>query len=202
MKSDKNGVGHPVFKPLFGRTFTDYQHLVRDIAAPEFVDRVGKDIESLFHNQPAKKADHRYIIGDTQRLAPLQVAAVGIEYFAIDATRPDADIIVHPLAPQHLGHRFRWRHQRIAAAVETTQYRFNHRFQKGEIIIAGISLETGVHRCQHRDILATGPGYHLVPDPVGARYLHDIGVEPLKILAHITGDAGWEAIFAAPGKGD
>ena len=185
---------------MLGRAFADHQHLVRYLAPFQFVDRIGKDIETLFHHQPTQKADDRFVIGDAQRLAPLQIAATGVENLAIHAARPDADIIVHPLVAEHLGHRFRRCHQSIAAAVQAPQYRFDNRLQKGQIVIAGVGFKPRMHRGQHRNILAARPRYHLVSDPVRAGYLHDIGIEALEIPAHIAGDTGREAIFTASGK--
>ena len=44
--------------------------LVVDPLAAQLVDRVGKDIEALFHHQPAVEADQHFVIADPQAAAP------------------------------------------------------------------------------------------------------------------------------------
>ena len=124
----------------------------------------------------------------------------GIEYLAVNPARPDADVIVHPLVAQHLRHRFGRSHQSVATPIETSQDRLDHRLQKGEIIIARIGFEPRVHGCQNRYLVFARPRHHLVADTVRTGNLHDIGIEPLEILADIAGKARREAIFTTTGK--
>jgi hypothetical protein len=45
----------------------------------QLVDRVGKDVQALFHDQPAENADHHVIVGQAQRAAPFQATALGVK---------------------------------------------------------------------------------------------------------------------------
>src|SRR3546814_10330247 len=63
------------------------------------------------------------------------LASSGMEYLLIDAARPDADIIAHPLFTQHLRHALGRGDDGVETAIETTQQGFDHRLQKSEPII-------------------------------------------------------------------
>ena len=90
--------------------FADDQHAVLEPALGEGVDRVGKDVEALFHHDPAEEGDDHLVVGDAERAAPRHVAALGIELLAVDAARPDRDVAVHALRAKDRGGRFRRRH--------------------------------------------------------------------------------------------
>src|SRR3546814_6501118 len=79
---------------------------VRNAAAAQRVDRVGEDVEPLFHDQPAKEADDRRVVVDAELAPPNRIAPAGMEYLALDPAGPDADVVVHPLLAQHLRKAF------------------------------------------------------------------------------------------------
>src|SRR3546814_11392903 len=57
LKTDEAGAGQARFEPVASRPLADHDDLVRNAAAAQRVDRVGDDVEPLFHDQPAKEAD-------------------------------------------------------------------------------------------------------------------------------------------------
>ena len=62
---------------------------MRDLAIGERVDRVGKDVESLFHYDPAQESDNQIAVRYPEPTSPCHIAAVGIELLAVDAAAPD-----------------------------------------------------------------------------------------------------------------
>ena len=70
LEAGEDRVGQPLLEPVARRPVADHQHLVADLAAGEPVDRVGEDVEALFHHQPADEADHRHVVGDAERAPP------------------------------------------------------------------------------------------------------------------------------------
>ena len=87
-------------------------------ARREGVDRVGEDVEALFHDDPAEEGDDHFVVGDAERSPPFHVAALGVELVAVDAARPDRDVAVHALRAKDRGGRFGGRHHDLAAAIE------------------------------------------------------------------------------------
>ncbi len=172
---------------------------MRHLAPHQPVDRIGKDVEPLFHHQPAEKADHRHVVGETQRAPPVHVAHLRVEDRLVDAARPDADIIAHPLFAQHLRHRIGRRDDRVALAVEAAQDRLEHGLEKRHVVIARIGLEPCMHRSQHRDSVPLRPAHRAVPGAVGAGNVHDIGREPVQVLLDPRRQDGGHAIFGAAG---
>src|SRR3546814_7164296 len=104
----------------------------RNAAAAQRVDRVGEDVEPLFHDQPAKEADDRRVVVDAELAPPNRIAPAGMEYLALDPAGPDADVVVHPLLAQHLRKAFGRCDQRVAAAIEPAQPGDAERFEEGE----------------------------------------------------------------------
>src|SRR3546814_8486155 len=49
----------------------------RNAAAAQRVDRVGEDVEPLFHDQPAKEADDRRVVVDAELAPPNRIAPAG-----------------------------------------------------------------------------------------------------------------------------
>src|SRR5690606_15756497 len=132
-------------------SLADHHHLVRYAAAAQDVDRVGKDVEPLFHHEPAEKRDDGHLAGDPPRLAPHGVAAPGVEDVAFNPAGPDPDIIVHPLLAQHLREAFRRSDERVAATIEAPQPGDDQGFEEGEVIVAKIGLKARVDRTGNGD---------------------------------------------------
>jgi hypothetical protein len=108
----------------------DDHHAVLHAALGQFLDRVGKDIEALFHDQTAQETHHHLIIGNAQRPAPGHVTAPRIEHRAVHAPRPQRDVIVHPLVAQNLRKAFegatsasqrRWKRRSTAVSKGSIQ---------------------------------------------------------------------------------
>ena len=53
--------------------------------AAQFVNRVRKDVEPLFHHQPAVKANQHLVIADPQTAPPFERTVRGIEDVAVHA---------------------------------------------------------------------------------------------------------------------
>ena len=60
-------VGQLLLEPRPRRAFADHQHAVLEPALGEGVDRVGKDVEALFHHDPAEEGDDHFVVGDADR---------------------------------------------------------------------------------------------------------------------------------------
>lgn len=67
------------------RPLPDHDDFMANLAALELVDRVGEDVEPLFHHQPAEEGDDGDIVADTPALPPAHVAAARIEDVALDS---------------------------------------------------------------------------------------------------------------------
>src|SRR3546814_10591655 len=80
--------------------------------------------------------DRRHVVVDAEAPPPGEIALAGIEYLSIDAAGPDADVVVHPLLAEQLGHRIGGREDGVAAAIETPEGGLDERFQEGEAVIA------------------------------------------------------------------
>ena len=128
---------------------------------------------------------------------PGQVAPPGIEDLAVDAARPDADVVVHPLVAQQLRHRIRRREDRVAAAVEAAQDRQQHRLEEGHAVIARIGLEAGVDRGDHRQVPSARQRHRAVAGNVGAGDVEDVGPEGLEVPARPRRERHAELIFGA-----
>src|SRR3546814_11963226 len=100
---------------------SDDQYLVPYLALFEVLDRIGKDVETLFHLQPANEADRRHVVVDAEAPPPGAIALAGIEYLSIDAAGPDADDVDHPLIAEQLRPSIGRRDAGVSAAVETPE---------------------------------------------------------------------------------
>ena len=59
-------LGQARFKPAAGRSVADDQGAVDHAAPTQFIDRIGKDVEALFHHQPAVEPDHDLVVADPE----------------------------------------------------------------------------------------------------------------------------------------
>src|SRR3546814_15681988 len=82
--------------------------------------------------------------------APGAIAAAVMKDLAVDAARPDADIVVHALLAQQLRHRFRGGEDGVAAPVEAAQESQRQRLEEGEPVITGIGFEARVKTEERR----------------------------------------------------
>src|SRR3546814_3181056 len=98
---------------------SDDQYLVPYLALFEVLDRIGKDVETLFQHQPANEADRRHVVVDAEAPPPGEIALAGIEYISIDAAGPDADFVVHPLLADQLGHRIGGRSEEHTSDIQS-----------------------------------------------------------------------------------
>src|SRR3546814_5768036 len=73
LKTDEAGAGQARFEPVASRPLADHDDLVRNAAAAQRVDRVGEDVEPLFHDQPAKEADDRRVVVDAELAPPNRI---------------------------------------------------------------------------------------------------------------------------------
>src|SRR5690606_2446322 len=134
-----------LFEPAARRSFADDQYGRRNATpAAELVDRVGENVEALFHHQAPEEADRYRIVGDAMRTAPGEIAPLGREDLAVDAALPQRDVVVHALRAQHLDQPRRRRHQRVALAVELADPSLARLLQEAEVIIAPVCLEPRV----------------------------------------------------------
>ena len=179
------------------RALADHQHAVLDLVRGEGVDRVGKDVEALFHHDPAEEGDHQLVVGDADRAPPRHVAALGVELVAVDAARPDRDVAVHALRAKDRGGRFGRRHHHFAAAVEAAQDRAHVGLEHLQMIISEIGLEPRVDRGHGGDLVLARPGHRAMADDVGAGDMDDVGVELGEVALDPAGKRDWDAIFVA-----
>ena len=175
--ANEDRVGQLLLEPRVSRSFADHQDAMLDLVRGESVDRVGEDVEALFHHHPAKEGDDHLVIGDAERTAPFHVAAFGIELIAVDASRPDRDVAVHALRAQDRRGRFGRGHDDFAAAVETAKDRAHIRLERLQMVISEIGLEAGVDRGHRGDLVLARPGDRAVADDVGAGNMDDVGIE-------------------------
>jgi hypothetical protein len=131
--------------------------------------------------------------------SPCHVPLPGVEDVAIYPAGPDADIIVHALLAQQLGHGFRRRDDRVAAAVEAPQYRFDNRLHEGEAVIARIGFEARVHRCDDGETVIPRPAQAAMAERIGARQMDEIRTKMQEITPDAAGHAIRHAIFLAAG---
>jgi hypothetical protein len=150
----------------------------------EAVDRLREDVEPLFHHQPSDEADHRFFVGEAELAPPARIAPARVEDLAVDAARPDADIVAHPLLAQQLRHRIGRREDGVAATVETAQDRLHQRLQESEAVIAEIGLEAGVDRSDDRNVEAVRQRHRTVAKYVGAGDMEDVGPEIADVAPH------------------
>ena len=202
LEAGEDRVGQPLLEPVARRPVADHQHLVADLAAGEPVDRVGEDVEALFHHQPADEADRRHVVLDAERAPPGEVAAAGIEDLAVDAARPDADVVVHPLVAQQLRHRIRRREDGVAAAVEAAQHGEHDRLEEGHAVIARIGLEAGMDRGDHRQVPVARQRHRAVAEDVGAGDVEDVGAEGAEVPAAPAAEWHRPSLYSErPGNG-
>src|SRR6185369_5916206 len=115
---DEHGFGQLRFEPRARGPFANYEDAMLNAGRLERVNRIGKHIEALFHDHPAKKGDDHLVIGDALRAAPLHVATLRVELLTIDPASPDADIAVHTLSAQNGGGGLRRGKHHFAAVIE------------------------------------------------------------------------------------
>ena len=117
LEPDKFRIWQARRKPRARWPFADDNNPVRHIATVELVDGVGKNIQTFFHHQPSEKGNDQHIIGYIQVASPFQIAGAWRKYVAFDPSRPDVDVIIHPLFAQYLRKAFGRGNQTIAPAV-------------------------------------------------------------------------------------
>ena len=172
-----------------------------DLPPREPVDGVGEDVEPLFHHQPPGESDHRNVVGDSEAAPPGEVAPFGIEDLPVDAAGPDADVVVHALVAEQLGHGIGRREDGVAAAVEAPEDREHHRLEEGQAVIARIGLEAGVDRGDHRQVQPVGEGHRAVAGDLRACDVEDVRPERLEVPAHAGRDADSDPVFGPAGEG-
>ena len=71
------------------------------------VDRVGEDVEALFHDQPADEGDDPLTVADAETAAPVERPPRRLEKTrASTPPAPDLDVGRHAVGAELLGHRF------------------------------------------------------------------------------------------------
>ena len=198
LEAGEDRIGEPLFEPFARRPLADDQHLVPHPATREPVDRLGKDVEALFHHEPADEADHRLVVGDAEAPAPRHVAPPGIEDRPIDAAGPDSDIVVHALVAQQLRHRLRGREDRVAAPVEAPQHRKHRGLEKGQAIVARIGLEPRMDRGDDGKIPFVRQRHRPVPENFGAGDVEDVRGERPEVALHARRDHEADLVFRPP----
>ena len=74
-----------LFKPAARRAVADDEHLVRHLTLAQLDDGLGKDVEALFHHQPAEEDDRHIVIGKPMRAPPFEIALRRIEHSSVDS---------------------------------------------------------------------------------------------------------------------
>ncbi len=202
LKTDELAAGKMRLEPFARRTVADNQRRHRDAAPPQFGDGVGEHVQPFFHDQPPQKRYRHIGIGDALRASPCVVAAIGMEDAAIDAARPDRDIVVHTLIAQDIDHALRWRHQRVAPAIQFADPAFQNRPQKSHIVECGICFEPRVHRCDHRQAAILRPTHGGARAEIRAGDMQDVGREGRQIAAYRIVQPHRHAVFAAARNGE
>jgi len=162
--------------------------------------RVRKDVEALFHDQPADEADRRHVVFQAEAAPPFEVAPAGVENLPVDAARPDPDVVVHPLVAEQLRHRIGGREDRVAAAVEPAHRGEQNRLQERHSVIARVGFEPGVDRGDHRQVPFVRERDRAMAGDVGAGDVQDVGLERLQIPAHPRRDPQAELILGTAGN--
>ena len=155
----ENRFGHLLRKPGSRRAFPDDQDAFLDAPVRKCADRFGEDVEAFLHDDPPKKGDDQFVVGEPHASTPFHIAPLGVELVAIDAARPDRYVSIHSASAQDGGRGFGRRHDNFAPAIEAAENRADEGFEPLEMIISEIGFEPRVDRSDRGDMALASPGY-------------------------------------------